>query len=431
MLYDFLRERNYIKQRIQYKLFEVLIRMIRYMRFKGIFHTKDGRSALILPAASPGSLGDDAMLSATVHHLRNKGCRRIGLIFDGLTPKFRYSASVDQEVNIEGYFCSNRWRDKIRFVLIAARYHSFYAIGADVLDGYYSDHQSYKMLRLVSLSADTGLDTTILGFSFNQQPRHRSLRALQQLPRDVKLCARDPISQQRLREFAGRPVELVADLAFLLQSNPNTNTVRNTLSWINKQVENENILFGMNANRLHAQVVQGRSVVNIVKMYREAIVDLCKQYKNICFVFIPHDFRGEDNDLALAVAIYESLPHVIKDKCFIISTACGPAEIKAICGRLHFVLSGRMHLAIACLSQRTPVACISYQGKFTGLFKFFGLEEFVIDPEEALKEGCLADKLSSLIKRRAEATTKIAEKLPEVLMLAEKNFGSSSEFRSR
>lgn len=91
-------------------------------------------------------------------------------------------------------------------------------------------------------------------------------------------------------------------------------------------------------------------------------------------------------------------------------------------GELDLVLSGKMHLAIACLGQATPVACISYQDKFEGLFQQFDLENMIIEPTEAFQPGRLADFLWPLIEKRKEIRHHIQLKLPYIQQLAQANF---------
>ncbi|TLN28532.1 glycosyl transferase family 1, partial [bacterium] len=98
------------------------------------------------------------------------------------------------------------------------------------------------------------------------------------------------------------------------------------------------------------------------------------------------------------------------------------AEIKAICGQLDLALSGRMHMAIACLGQGTPVACITYQGKFEGLYRHFELDGLTIDPVTATQPGRLAAFFLPVIDRREAIRRQIQSQLPKVRVLAAENF---------
>lgn len=81
-----------------------------------------------------------------------------------------------------------------------------------------------------------------------------------------------------------------------------------------------------------------------------------------------------------------------------------------------------MHLAIACIGQGTPVACITYQGKFEGLFEHFELEGMTIEPETLFNDGTLMKFLISLIDQREEIRHHIQSKLPKIQQLSRANF---------
>ena len=137
---------------------------------------------------------------------------------------------------------------------------------------------------------------------------------------------------------------------------------------------------------------------------------------------IPHDFRGQESDVSLAQAILEALPLEMKPYCLQVPTPCSAAEIKSICANLDVVFTGRMHLAIACLGKGVPVAGITYQGKFEGLFNHFELQGMTIAPEEAFQPGVLASFLLNLISRREQLRQQIQANLAKVQTLSSSNF---------
>jgi polysaccharide pyruvyl transferase WcaK-like protein len=81
-----------------------------------------------------------------------------------------------------------------------------------------------------------------------------------------------------------------------------------------------------------------------------------------------------------------------------------------------------MHLAIACLGQGTPVACVTYQGKFEGLFRHFELDGMTIEPEQAFQPEGLVKFLMPLIEKRKDISKQVQLKLPQVQQLAQVNF---------
>ena len=81
-----------------------------------------------------------------------------------------------------------------------------------------------------------------------------------------------------------------------------------------------------------------------------------------------------------------------------------------------------MHLAIACLGKGVSVACVTYQDKFEGLFKHFGLDNTTIAPEIALQAGELTKFLLQLLENRDVIARQIRNHILKVKMLARHNF---------
>jgi polysaccharide pyruvyl transferase WcaK-like protein len=225
------------------------------------------------------------------------------------------------------------------------------------------------------------------------------------LPASVTLFARDPVSKERLERYLQRPVTLTADIAFLLEPRSGGQVSTEVLGWIKQQQDQNAIVVGINANHVLIEKYPELSVERLVKAYQVAIQDIYNRFPEVGFLFIPHDIRGEASDVVSKIV---PLP-------------CPTAEIKYIVSKLAFVLSGKMHLAIACLSQGIPVACIAYQDKFEGLFQHFEMENMTMAPEELLEPGKLSQFFIERFMKRQELAKQIQTHLPKVIELAEKN----------
>lgn len=398
------------------------------IRFFDLFklNWKNESSVLILPPADPGSLGDEAMVKVTIDNFIKRDVKRIGIISYGTTPQWTSFGKKNNNTEIYYYPVNfNNIKTSLVFLWIASRYERFYFIGADVLDGFYLEQETVKRLGFVALADRIKVKTTVLGFSFNKEPTTGSVKALTALSGNVRLCARDPVSRERLIRHAGRTAELVADLAFLLQPGGDSGFVFKISRWIKQEKSDGRIVLGINANYLFIEKIENKSIDKLIRIYINTINELYSENKNISIVLIPHDIRnynGNKGDFYLAGTIYNALDKEIQLHCFTISELCTPAEIKFICKDLDIVLSGRMHLAIACLGQGTPVVSISYQDKFEGLYKHFGLDGMLIEQDAALQSGNLSGFLAANIERRNEIRRQIQLKLPDVLDLARKNF---------
>jgi polysaccharide pyruvyl transferase WcaK-like protein len=379
--------------------------------------TADQRSALFIPPADTlGGLGDDAMLSASMNYLLAHGFHKIGVVcFD---PKAEWG---QLEVVNELIQTSTR-TDRLNLVASLSRYTHLFCVGADVMDGFYSDHTTLKRLQIIELAARAGIDTTILGFSWNENPTSITTRAMAELPENVRICARDIFSYKRLTQRLPRPIELVTDTAFLLEPEYDSTLVRQVSGWIQTQRTNGRTIIGVNLNNLFVADGKALQPSDLIRCFIAALTELFDQDPSLSFLLMPHDSRGEVSDLSLAQDLLKALPPALQPYCHQVSFPCRAAEIKAICAELDFVLTGRMHLAIACLGQTTPVGCITYQGKFEGLFQHFHIEGVTISPEQAFQPGVLSHFLSNLLTRRHQLRQQIRAALPVVLQLSAANF---------
>ncbi|WP_446339737.1 polysaccharide pyruvyl transferase family protein [Coleofasciculus sp. G1-WW12-02] len=398
-----------------YCLFPLYVTFFRFWRILRPSYIQPS-SSLILPPSAPGSVGDEAMMNATVSYLKQKDLKKISLISYKSNLEWQGLEKVDETIEMENYFSYDDLRSLktlLRFLPIASQYERFYCLGADMMDGAYYEAFNCKMLRLVSLAAKMGVNSAVIGFSFNEKPTLASVESLRNLPSTVRLCARDPVSQKRLTYHLNRSIELVADLAFMLKPSVDSEIVLKMCKWINEQHDNGRIVIGINPKN-----------PNLIKPYVNTLNTMFNQNKQLSFILIPHDFREYKgvSDVVLSDTILNEINPEIQPYCIRVPTPCKAAEIKAIVANLDLVLSGRMHLAIACLGQGTPAACITYQGKFEGLFEHFELEGMTIEPETLFKNGTLMNFLIPLIDHREEIRQHIQSKLPKIQQLSRANF---------
>jgi polysaccharide pyruvyl transferase WcaK-like protein len=157
----------------------------------------------------------------------------------------------------------------------------------------------------------------------------------------------------------------------------------------------------------------------LVDAYAAAFENLADEGAGISVVYVAHD--GRASDLRLGEEVRERLPERLRAR-FHLQRPAPAAALKGLCGALDVALSGRMHMAIACLGQGVPVACQPYQGKFEGLFEHFGLEGHVLSPHRFLDAEGLTHDLRRLLERSGEIRARISARLPHVLALAAANF---------
>jgi polysaccharide pyruvyl transferase WcaK-like protein len=401
------------------------LRIIRQFRFS---HRKDS-SVLLLPPAGEGSLGDEAMIAASIKLLNDRGVKRIGLITYGCNYSWGWIESGIEIINLLNYLYWGSWKDKFLFITVISRYTHFYCLGADTLDGFYQENRSILKINLVALAAKAGAQASIVNFSFNEEPKPACVRALNNLPVNIRLCCRDPLTYKRLISYIQHPMILTSDIAFLLNPDYGSVKVANAVKWIQNQKEMKHKVIGVNVNMIPFLQLQNIKAEDIIKAYSDILEKLFNKEKRISYVFIPHDFRSNKEgvgDILLAKRIIEELPRFIKDCSIILPTPYSAAEVKAICKSLDFAFTGRLHLAIACLGQGIPVITVSYQGKAVGTYQHFGIEDLVVEPIMIMQTERMINYLLSVIEKRKSIQNNLEDKILDIKRLAELNFANLS-----
>jgi polysaccharide pyruvyl transferase WcaK-like protein len=387
--------------------------------FRRRHRSKRTRSAVIMMTMTHGSLGDEAILAGVSSLLRECGVDRLGYVVVGehLTQLNR----GERDEVLEAPDRSGRW---IHFVRRIASYDAFYLVGADVLDGHYSVKRSLQRLAYVRLAWKLGLSTTVLGFSWPQAPVPAAAEAIGALPREVRLCARDPVSQGRLQQQLGREIELVADAAFLLKPCTDSHSYSQVSRWIANERTRGQLIVGLNPNvQVLGEPDEQRSEAITTAIVR-LVLDILQRYQGaVSFVLIPHDYRGAWSDHHVVQSVYDRLDQLARDQSWPVVERITPQEAKAIAGELDLAVVGRMHLAVACLGQGTPCLAVGYQGKCEGLFQHFGLENMVLSPSEFQIPEVLCNRVASVLEQRIALRAQIQQRLPAVRNLARLNAG--------
>jgi len=386
-------------------------------------HRAHGRPwrVLLVPPYAPGSLGDEAIMMASIDYLEQRGVDRIGVVeysangtWSGLRPSLR-------PVYLP-------WHSRLRFLsaphrlaAAVAEYDEVLFLGTDVLDGLYSERDTATRLALARLTARTGTPTSIVSFSLDR-PTRGARAAWSRLPPSVRLRPRDPLSAARLSHWLRKPNQLSADLAFLLQPAEGCNPVRALEGWTQPRRSSGRVLVGVNLNGGAAFYSPEQGSDAVVRLYRRTLVELARMDVEFSFVLLPHDWRGHPSDNDLAVALFESLPEEIRRESLHVPGPYRAAEAKAMCGHLDLAITGRMHLAVAALGRGVPTVCVPHQErKIMGLLQHVGTGAAAVDLRMAARRGNFADQLISVIRNRRKLREEIQAELPRLKRLAELN----------
>lgn len=361
-----------------------------------------------------GSMGDMAMFAGLLQSLRKRN----------LKATFTIVGMQNHKITVPGIGevpVVAAWSGKpgtIAFDGLIRQHQALYVMGADILDGKYGAARVQRIVEYCNHSVQFGIPATILGFSFNRNPRRMAVHALSKLHPKVRINVRDQASLDRFKRIVGIPAGLCADSAFLMP--PALDPSPEAETWITAMRAAGRGPVGVNLNA-HAL---GPAIEQIGT---DALIDhiadqlkLAGKANQLAFMLIPHDLKPHSADVAMLQALEEKLlqkgfPHVLN------ISFSRPDTIKRIVGLLDLVITGRMHLAIAALGSGTPILAITYQDKFEGLYQHFGLPlEHTLSPLQCLGNEFLT-RVNNAYTQRHDMKERIRASLPQVIELASRN----------
>jgi polysaccharide pyruvyl transferase WcaK-like protein len=372
------------------------------------------------PATLVGSKGDEAMMQAVVQRLAAlEPDLKVGVV----------TATVDatEAARKLGFAPLPAWREPWSlegFVTALATFRpdALVVIGADVLDGYYSPNSALRMLTAADIMARRGVRTAITGFSFNDAPSSHVRPVLDGACPALRLNVRDRISLARFRKFSRAPAALVADVAFALQPDRQSPRVAVIAEWIKgRRAAGDTVL----AFNLHPMLIRDGDPAQVRALTDSAAYALQKLAERhpVSVLLLSHDYRGARGDDACLSVLHGLLDDTLCDRLAYPLERLSAAELKAVAGEVDGVVTGRMHLAIATLGMGVPVAAMTYQGKFQGLFGHFGLpESLLVTPEQAIDDDQLLSLLMAFVSNLPHLRAVVAKALPTVLAVAQQNF---------
>ena len=373
------------------------------------------------PWTVTGSRGDQAMIAGVVDTLRQRG----GVQEVAIVVATREAAYTVQRAGFRALRlwpvaqadfqpCLSRLREYAP--------HACVALGADTMDGFYSPSSTLRLLCLADLMARDGVHTCILGFSFNRQPVAQIAHAFQRVSSKLLLNVRDARSLQRFEHATHTHARLVADAAFLMQPDATTPQVDEVRQFVVQQRTAGRDVLAINA---HPMLFLGQAT-NRVGRLQQALaqaLDALMRQRPIALLLLSHDDRAGHGDTPFLQALHETLSPEWTDRLLLPRRQMSAPELKASAALVSGVVSGRMHLAVAALGSGVPVAALTYQDKFEGLFDHFGLDaQWLRSGEAALDAPALSRWMLDFFDALGPLTTQVRERLPQVLRLATTNF---------
>jgi O-antigen/teichoic acid export membrane protein/polysaccharide pyruvyl transferase WcaK-like protein len=279
-------------------------------------------------------------------------------------------------------------------------------VGADAMDGAYDARASVRRADVATLAAGIGLDSRVLGFSWNSHARSGARRALRRAGRaGVRLLVRDPVSTARARREGLRGVAETADAVF------SARTVERAI--VPELLGDPQPPYVV----VNPSGLVGRSMDQVTEF--SAIVRALLE-RGVGVLLLPHVIRSSASDLAACRAVAE---RVGDSRVVLVERQLAPAEVRGVCARAQLVVAGRMHLAIQSLWSAVPAITLSTQGKVEGLMQLFGpeCERLCVAPGAGLAER-VVPLIDELLTDRVRWSAGIAGRLTAVQRLADANF---------
>lgn len=398
----------------------------------------------IVPPAKSGNIGDEAMIcgirEGILQATRDSSRPRFTIANHGLRDghrklfrhdphysSFRYSFPGSRD-SLPKRLLKRFWQASARRAVASAN--SLFVIGADMLDGAYRPNASLALMQIADEAGRAGIPSTITGFSFNQRPDARCVEMLRAIAERVRLCVRDPQSYERVVERVGDKVIYVADVAFMLPPDETAPEAVEAIDWINRRKARGDFVLGLNLNPLlssHFGMASYQELVAVALKAIDRFAERLGQEQDVSIVGIPHDRRQTPSDRALLQEVARQLPQTrqhLEMKLFPDTASAG--AVKAVCGHLHLLLTGRMHAAIASLGQGTPVMPIDNQGKVRGLLDHFRLPELAVSRDLLNEPEALAERLQDSAQREQDLRRAISRRWPYVRALSMRNFDGNA-----
>lgn len=339
-------------------------------RVAAVEQPKTPTSHLLLASTGNRNIGDQAMFESFIANVDGA----IDVIVtststyevpEGATGRVRLHA-LDSLVYGRG---RARERDLASFVSLLANAKSFSVVGADIIDGGYQLRAPSLSWALATGSAQAGVDTRILGFSWGSDVSPFIVAgARRAAAAGVKLFARDPDSAIRLVRNGIAGVTEVVDTVFALPG-----VDRETSEWrrLNAIREEGHEIALLNVSGLIA------SRVDLSADYLTVVQALTSRDMRV--VLVPHVDNGGGSDITAC----RDFAALCADRGIAVDSLdrlLSPRQIRGLAELARVVLTGRMHLSILAMSIGTPAIVLSTQGKVSGLMRRIGHPEWCLEP---------------------------------------------------
>ncbi|SMH27659.1 Polysaccharide pyruvyl transferase family protein WcaK [Rathayibacter oskolensis] len=295
-------------------------------------------------------------------------------------------------------------RDLRRFRAMLPGAASVSIVGADIMDGAYNFRASTSRAVVARSAAAAGVDTRVLGFSWNGKAHPAALAQLREADRaGTTLYLRDPLSVERARRD-GLDAKASADIVFSARS-------------VDPERASTELATVDTDGGVAIVNVSGLIDTDQTGAYVEIIGGL--RARGFAVVLLPHVIKHGPDDLAACRKVFAALPDT--SGVVFIEDVLTPAQVRGFTERATVTVTGRMHLAIMSLMKGVPAITLATQGKVEGLMAMFELPYLCVEPGAGLA-GRVGEALERVLSDRDAVSAAILAKLPAVQELSAANF---------
>lgn len=385
---------------------------------------------LILVPSDPetiiGSRGDEAMIVASFQfYRRSYPDAPVYIIYSNDAGKQKcLSSEIGHNINFLKTDEGPNWSDSVLEKLQEIRPSDMIILGADCMDGKYSEILSLGLMGIYVYGNKLGINATLLGFSLNKAVPKVLQKAFNVIGPGLDFSLRDAQSLSRFQKITNREGRLVADVAFLLCPDFNCESFIKFSDWASSQrLQGHNLIVGFNFHPMLKKYSSNCELLEDAKIVASNLDVLLRQDPKLSIALIPHDDRETIGDNTMLQPVYNHLMlsgH--RDRVYFDPIVYRSAQIKAMTSRCDMLISSRMHLAIAALGMGVPVMGASYQDKFEGLFQHFNLPLKLVLNANDFTSDSFVDCYNEFHENLSAYKTIVRTILPEVITKSESTF---------
>lgn len=328
-----------------------------------ISNKKRGEGTLIIPPTSSGSIGDEAVLRGILEMCKVEKTAATILTWNKDDYEHLNASLIDGSM----FFHGSSYKMFFRIRNVLKRYACLVVAGTDMMDGFYDDWIPNKLIDLAEIAETCCARSSIFGFSV-ADPTRPTIQRLSCTR--VTSVVRDPVSYERLLSVANSKTRLFlgADCSIWIEPITTKRTEE-----ILSRISSKYIVLNISPPCIHSN-----SSDSVVQSICAATADFCKN-NNSDVIVLPHHFQRRENDLTVCTKAADHLK-ALGVRAHLIDYQLDARESKHLVSQSDFLVTGRMHLALAACSTAKPSICFPYMGKFKGLFQLYSIPEKYILP---------------------------------------------------